>query len=273
MPELFVNPKTCTRCGMCRTVCPVGVIRLSGSNPPRYAGDGVKRCLVCGHCQAVCPTGAITVEDPRLDPATYEPVVAEIKPELLGMYLRMRRSVRSYREVAVDRDTIERVMDIVRYAPSSSNSQAVCWLIVHDTREVRHLTGMAVDWMRAMVASGEPLNAYFNLKGIIRAWDQGDDLVCRMAPHLVVAYAHRDTIAARTDAIIALSHLEIAAPAFGLGTCWAGFFQLAASQWEPLLAALDLPMDHVPIYAMMLGYPQLHYLRPPQRNPVKITWR
>jgi len=258
---------------MCVTACPVGIIRMSGSGQPRYVADGAKRCLVCGHCHAVCPTGAITVADPRLDPVTYERVDAEIEPELLGAYLRMRRSVRSYRETAVDRTIIEQVMDIVRYAPSSSNSQAVRWLIIHDSREVRRLTGLAVDWMRAMVASTEPLNGYFNFKGIIRAWDRGDDLVCRMAPHLVVAYAHKDTLAARTDAIIALSHLEIVAPAFGLGTCWAGFFQLAASQWEPLLAALDLPMDHLPIYAMMLGYPQLHYLRPPQRNPVKITWR
>ena len=229
MPVLSINPQICTRCGMCVTACPVDIIRMSDGGQPRYVAGGAKRCLVCGHCHAVCPAGAITVADPRLDQASYEPLKPEIEPEVLAAYLRMRRSVRSYRETAVDRTIIEQVMDIVRYAPSSSNSQAVRWLIVHDTREVRHLTGLAVDWMRAMVASGEPLNAYFNFKGIIRAWERGDDLVCRMAPHLVVAYAHKDTLAARTDAIIALSHLEIVAPAFGLGTCWAGFFQLAAS--------------------------------------------
>lgn len=273
MPELYVNPQTCTRCGMCVTACPVGVIRIFNDQPPRYAGDGAKRCIVCGHCQAVCPAESITVEDPQLAPADNGPAESRIDPELLGAYLRMRRSVRSYRETPVDRATIERVMDIVRYAPSSSNSQGVRWLIIHDSREVQRLTGMAVDWMRVMVTSGETITTYFNFEGIIRAWDRGDDLICRMAPHLVVAYAHQEAVIARTDAVIALSHLEVAAPAFGLGTCWAGFFQMATSHWEPLRAALDLPTGHLPIYTMMLGYPQLHYMRPPRRNPIQIAWR
>ena len=48
---------------------------------------------------------------------------------------------------------------------------------------------------------------------------------------------------------------------------------MALSRWEPLRTALDLPVDHVSIYAMMLGYPAFHYQRPPRRNPVTITWR
>jgi nitroreductase len=231
----------------------MGIVRGPDGGLPRYAADGATRCLLCGHCQAVCPTGAVTLSEPGLDPAGREPAEYSIEPELLGAYLRMRRSVRSYREEPVDRTTIEQVMDIVRYAPSSSNSQGVRWLIVHNPREVRRLTGLAVDWMRAMVAGGEPITARFNFEGIIRAWDRGDDLVCRMAPHLVVAYAHQDAVVARTDAIIALAHLDVVAPSFGLGTCWAGFFQLAASQWEPLWTALELPARHLPIYAMMLG--------------------
>ena len=65
----------------------------------------------------------------------------------------------------------------------------------------------------------DAINAYFNFEWVIRAWDRGEDPICRKAPHLVVAYAHKDSLAAPTDAIIALSHLEIIAPSLGLGTC------------------------------------------------------
>jgi nitroreductase len=164
-------------------------------------------------------------------------------------------------------------MDLVRYAPSSSNSQSVRWLIIYNSAELRRLTGLAVDWMRSVENSDAPITAYFHFDGMIQAWDRGEDPICRHAPHLVVAYAHKDAIAARTDAIIALSHLDVIAPSLGLGTCWGGFFQMAATQWPPLQEALDLPMDHVSIYAMMLGYPLIPFQRPPKRNPVTVTWR
>jgi nitroreductase/NAD-dependent dihydropyrimidine dehydrogenase PreA subunit len=268
-----VNSQRCTRCGLCATACPLDIIRGSVGETPVYTADGSTRCIICGHCVAVCQTNAIEVEDARLEPTSYEKGDSEIAPERLAAYLRMRRSIRNYRNTPVERTVIDRLMDVVRYAPSSSNSQAVRWLIVYNTLEVRRLAGLAVDWMRTVMVSDAPINAYFNFEWVIRAWDRGEDPICRKAPHLVVAYAHKDSLAAPTDAIIALSHLEIIAPSLGLGTCWGGFFQMALSRWEPLRTALDLPVDHVSIYTMMLGYPAFHYQRPPQRNPVTISWR
>lgn len=273
MSELNVNDRICTRCGLCAKVCPTGSIGLPAGQTPRYVGEGASRCISCGHCEAVCPAGALTLYSRHFAPADYGTVDAEMDPEQLAAYLHMRRSVRNYRDVPVERSTIDRLMDLVRYAPSSSNSQSVRWLIIYNTEELRRLTGLAVDWMRSVADSDAPITAYFDFEEMIRAWDRGEDPVCRHAPHLVVAYAHKDAIAARTDAIIALSHLDVIAPSLGLGTCWGGFFQMAATQWLPLQAALDLPMDHVSIYAMMLGYPQFPCQRPPRRNPVTVTWR
>ena len=65
----------------------------------------------------------------------------------------------------------------------------------------------------------------------------------------------------------------MAAPSFGLGTCWAGFFQFAATFWPPLKEALQLPEDHASFGAMMVGYPKYRYQRLPLRNDAQITWR
>jgi nitroreductase/NAD-dependent dihydropyrimidine dehydrogenase PreA subunit len=273
MPELSVNDQNCTRCGLCASACPMGIIKLPEGELPRYVADGPDRCIICGHCEAVCPSNAIQVDDPRLAPTSFDETSEKMDPAHLGAYLRMRRSIRRYRQEPVERSVIERLMDIVRYAPTGTNSQLVRWLIIHDTQELRRLTALAVDWMRAMVASESPMNGYFNFEGMIRAWEKGNDPICRLAPHLAIAYTHKDTLTARTDAIIALSHLEIAAPSFCLGACWGGFFQFAATSWEPLQAALQLPPDHLPAYAMMFGYPAFPYQRPPRRNPVNILWR
>jgi nitroreductase/NAD-dependent dihydropyrimidine dehydrogenase PreA subunit len=275
MPRLNLVEPRCTLCNLCASDCPAKVIELPDSGLPRYVEGGADRCYLCGHCEAICPTAAISVEDPRLDPRTYPSAAeeAEIAPGKLAAYLRMRRSVRKFRQAPADRGTIAELMDVVRYAPTGINTQSLHWLVVHDTVEVRRLTGLAIDWMRFMAKSDSPMKGVFDFEGMARLWDSGDDPVCRLAPHLVVVHAHKDAFTAPHDAFIALAHLDAAAPAFGLGSCWAGLFNIAAGNWPPLREALALPEEHVPHYAMMLGVPAVKYHRPPKRNALKLSWR
>jgi nitroreductase len=75
------------------------------------------------------------------------------------------------------------------------------------------------------------------------------------------------------DSTICLTTFELIAFSQGIGTCWAGFFQMAASSWPPLQEALHLPEGHVLTAAMMAGYPRLRYQLLPQRQETQITWR
>ena len=252
---MIVNSLSCSHCGLCAETCPWGLIDVPKDGVPHLAKAAAKLCLLCGHCEAVCPTGSLQLEDPRLAPTVSQPHPAVIEAARLGAYLRMRRSIRRYREEPVERSTIEQIMDIVRYAPTGRNRQDVQWLMIHDTREVRRLTALAVDWMRETGNSGNPLAARYNLPGMVKAWEEGRDTICMNAPHLVIAYVNEENPVARTNAVIALTHLDIAAPAFGLGACWGGIFMQAVNNWEPLRTALDLPSGHVPAHCLMLGYP------------------
>ncbi|MBI1919634.1 MAG: nitroreductase family protein [Geobacter sp.] len=273
MPQIFINEQNCTRCGICVSLCPYRIVVLPDGGLPCHVQGASERCIACGHCEAACPSGAIVVNDARLVPMPYASGVAEIEPARLGAYLRMRRSIRRYREEPVERTTIEQLMDIVRFAPTGRNRQDVHWFIIQDTRELRRLTEMAIDWMRESSAAGSSLAARFNVQGMVRAWEEGRDPLCQHAPHLVIACAREDNPVAGTNAVIALAHLDIIAPAFGLGACWGGIFIFAVQGCEPLRAALGLPPEHVPIHCMMLGYPAIHYQRAPKRNPSDIVWR
>jgi nitroreductase/NAD-dependent dihydropyrimidine dehydrogenase PreA subunit len=273
--ELAIHPQSCNRCGLCATVCPSGIITLQGGAPPRFIDGGAAYCIACGHCEAVCPSGCLVLEDLRLAPTDFEPaaVEMEMEPERLAGYLRMRRSIRHYREEPVARDTILRLMDVVRFAPTGHNRQDVRWLMIHDTGELRRLTGLAVDWMRETAASGSPLAKRFHMQARVLAWESGRDSICRLAPHLALAYVHEDNPVAGTDAIIALAHLDIAAQSFGLGACWGGIFLLALNNYPPLREALSLPAEHLPVHVLMLGYPEVRFQRPPKRNRADIAWR
>ena len=99
------------------------------------------------------------------------------------------------------------------------------------------------------------------------------DRICRGAPHVLIAHAPKDERTALAACTIALTYLELATPAFGLGACWAGYFNAAANFWPPMAEALDLPEGHVSFGAMMVGQPQFQYPRVPLRNELKTLWR
>jgi nitroreductase len=143
--------------------------------------------------------------------------------------------------------------------------------VIQDPEEVRRLTGLVVDWMRHEAAADAPLMPPAVFGPLVAAWDRGDDLICRGAPHLIVA--HVPDSSALVDGIIAITWADAVAPAFGVGTCWAGFLMIAAARWEPLREAIALPPGRTPAHALLCGYPRYRPARIPGRKPLTVTWR
>ena len=272
MPLFVVDPALCKRDGVCVAECPTRIIELApGAAVPRVPAEAEEFCRNCGHCVAVCSQGAVTLA--TMAPEQLPPVRTDrlLGPEQVEHFLRARRSVRSYTARPVERELLDKLIDIARFAPSASNRQPVKWLVIEDSAEVRRLAGLVIDWVRA----GLPTQATAtrrNNQRVISLWESGVDMICRGAPHLIVACAPKEYPWAATDSAIALTYLELAAPSFGLGACWGGFFTAAARQWAPLKENLALPADQIVCGAMMVGYPRYRYHRLPLRNEPPITW-
>jgi len=66
---------------------------------------------------------------------------------------------------------------------------------------------------------------------------------------------------------------KLAAPSFGLGTCWAGYFNTAATVWPPMQEALELSEGHAGFGAMMIGHPRYAYHCLPLRDEPEISRR
>ena len=125
--------------------------------------------------------------------------------------------------------------------------------------------------MKTLKGSNHPMSGY--IPSLISAWESGYDPVCRGAPHLAIAHIPEGNPVASVDPLIALTMFDIAAPAFGVGTCWAGFLSWAAAAYGPLQEAFALPAGRKYAYSLMFGYPQYKTYGIPRRNPVKVTWR
>lgn len=272
MAIFHADPARCTRDGICVSECPVGIIELRGPEAPSISPEAEVFCRNCGHCVAVCPRGAATLA--TMAPDQLDAVRPDwlLGPEQVSHFLRARRSIRSFAPRLVGRNVLAQLIDVARCAPSASNRQPVHWLVIHDPAEVRRLAGLVVDWMSAGLMTRPP-SARPNFERFLAQWDTGTDVICRGAPHLIVASASQDNPAWATDCVIALTYLELAATSFGLGTCWGGFFMAAARQWAPLQKALAIPEGHITCGAMMIGYARHKYYRLPLRNAARITWQ
>ena len=272
MSLFTIDEKLCARDGICVTECPAFVIEMKDKESfPTVTEGGEARCINCGHCVAVCPHAAISLARMPVDrcpPIDNDLTLSEAQAE---QFLRSRRSVRTYKKQDVDADNLTRLIEIARYAPTGSNSQLVQWLVVPTREKVIELTGLAVDWMRNAVKEKNPMAEAYQMGGIVRAWDNGIDIISRGAPALVILHGPEAYPIMTIDSAIALSYLDLAAPSLGLGCCWAGFFMIAAGYWPPLAEALQLPEGHKSFGAMMVGYPKFRYQRLPERNEARVT--
>jgi nitroreductase/NAD-dependent dihydropyrimidine dehydrogenase PreA subunit len=272
MTTILVNQDLCTRCGICAIVCPMGIVSPAGENTlPKVPDEKAGACIRCGHCEIHCPSQALLLNCLIDEKGTLPAGAGVISKEDLGPYLKKRRSVRHFTKELVPQETVAGILDVARYAASGGNGQPVGWLVILDPKKVHRLAGLVVDWMRTLENSSHPMSGY--VPGLIAAWDAGMDPVCRGAPHLVVAHIPEGNPIAPVDAIIALTHFDIAAPAFGVGACWAGFFSMAARSYEPLKEALALPPGREYSYSLFFGYPQYKTYGIPRRNPVLVEWR
>jgi nitroreductase/NAD-dependent dihydropyrimidine dehydrogenase PreA subunit len=272
MTNIIVDQERCTRCGICVKVCLSGIIDAVDENHfPQVQETNAPRCMNCGHCEAFCPSQALILD---FSPDEKVPLLAgagTISQEDIGLYLKKRRSVRHFTEKPVPKEIILEILNIARYAASGGNVQPVQWLVVHDPEKVRRIAGITIKWMRGMINTSHPMSGYVPM--LISAWEQGYDVICRGAPHLLFAHIPEGSPIAPVDAIIALTHFDIAAPAFDIGTCWAGFVAAAAISYEPLQKELDLPAGRKSAYAMMFGHPKYKVHGIPRRKPLEVTWQ
>lgn len=263
MTTILIDQEKCIHCGACVSVCPVALFRQeSDDQVPTLIDDAHELCIACGHCVAGCPTAAIALDQTVTDtlPAVHTPDDSDFR--CIADVIRGRRSIRHYEEQPAPREQIEEVMEVVRWAPTARNMRPVKWIVVNNAQKVHYLGELVIEWFRK--------NERF--ESIVGVWDKGYDIIFRGAPGLIVAYAERDSWNPVVDCTIAVTTLELAATARGLGVCWAGFFMYAAQNYPPIVAELGIPDNCRIEGGLMIGRSKETYHRVPERAESPIRW-
>lgn len=274
MQQIKIDNELCRNCGICVSACVYGIIQKDNeTDAPIAIPELLQYCSRCGHCEASCPEAAISVEYPGAGPVPEYIGEISISPVDIGKLMTMRRSVRYFTKESVSTEILEDILNIVRYAPTGMNSQSVHWQIITDPVDIKKLAGLIIDWGRKVVREQPDFPLSPVLSTLIGRWDSGADPICHNAPCLAIAYGPKENPIAFIDSIIALTHLDLAAPVFGLGTCWAGFVQIAADASPEVSAFLGIPEGFKSQYAMLIGHPDEKFHNIPKRDSLKVIWR
>ena len=274
MSLLIIDESKCKQDGFCARECPTAIIRLKEKETyPAVINGGEQSCLRCGHCVAVCPHGALSHSEIPIEECPPIKKNLVINEDQAVQFLRTRRSIRLYKDRPVEKEKIQRLIEIARYAPTGSNSQLIEWLVFTDQAKIREIARLTVEHIRSLIKKDPESYKSTYMPRVVAAYDAGVDAVLRNAPVLIVAYAPKTAGNGMVDLTIALAYLDLVAPNLGLGTCWAGLLQGMLRSWAPLKEALGIPEDYPYHYPMMLGYPQFKYQRLPERKAPKISWQ
>jgi nitroreductase/NAD-dependent dihydropyrimidine dehydrogenase PreA subunit len=274
MAFLTIDETKCKQDGICAAECPRRIItQEDDASFPQVAEADEAYCMVCGHCVAVCPHGALSVTGVNIEDCP------EIERDLVlswdqtGQFLRSRRSIRLFKDKAVDRKTLAQLIEMARYAPTGGNAQNLQWTVIEGRDKLEPLSQETINWMKRIIEAQPDSTAADYFRPVVAAWSTGYDGILRTAQTLIVPSAPKENANGLVDLSIALAYLELAAPPLGVGTCWAGLLRGAMLATPKLVESMGLPEGHTWFYPMMIGYPKFKYYRLPERKAPVIHWK
>jgi nitroreductase/NAD-dependent dihydropyrimidine dehydrogenase PreA subunit len=274
MITIEVDRKTCKGDGRCVEICPVQILRMNeAGGVPEFIPGGEDLCINCGHCFASCPHGSIRLSTMSVDQAARLDYAALPKPEQVELLLKGRRSIRLYKDQPVSKESVEKLLDIARYAPSGINRQPVNWAVIMGKEKVHDLSAAVAKFMDDLIKSKSPMAESLRFDRLVNAWNKGQDLICREAPCVIIAYGLRDDLIAAQSCVISAEYLELAAYGFGFGSCWAGYVSMAINMSDEVRKFVGISSRAQAGAAMMIGYAKYRYPRIPLRNPAQIKWK
>lgn len=274
MISIEVDKKTCKGDGRCVEICPMHILKMNEKDHvPEFIPGGGEMCINCGHCFAFCPPGSIKLSTMSVENSMKLDHSKLPNAEQVELFLKARRSIRTYKDEPVSKESVEKLLDIARYAPSGINRQPVNWAVVMGKERVHGLGDLVSKWMEELVAAKSPMAEALRFDRLAEHWKKGEDRICRDAPCIVVAYGLKDDPMVPQSCTISATYLELAAFGLGLGACWAGYVNMAINMSQDVRKCVGLSSRAMAGAAMMIGYSKYRYSRIPLRDPARIIWK
>ncbi len=265
-----VNKEKCIHCGLCEKDCISGIINLDENKTPYIRKDDEKYCLKCQHCLAICPAGAISVCDKNPQDSNICDDNLPTDEQIMNL-IQHRKSIRSYKQENLDKTTLQKLKNMLKYSPTGCNNHKLHISIIEDIEVMNKFRDYTNETVKKIILSKifSPVTKKFGKYK--QQFEEGKDIIFRGAPHMVVVSVPIGAPCAPVDPIILLSYFELYAQSLGVGTLWCGFAEIALKLIPELCEYLEIPNGYKVGYVMLFGKTDLKYQRSTQPEDYEIS--
>ena len=263
MTKVTIDEGKCIGCELCCKDCISGVLAIRNGKAAVLSDQ----CLKCGHCIAICPQGAVAMDG--LDMNEVKPYTKSnfgIKDDVLLNTLKFRRSIRHFTDRAVEKETLEKIIEAGRFTPTGSNKQNVRYAVV--TGDIPLFEDEGLKSYHSLKRIAAVLSRFVKLRYDVSKFSLVRGFLFHGAPALILAISESDV-----NASLASMSMELMAEAMGLGTLYVGLFTRVANKNKTLRKNLGLSKKEHIVTCLALGYPAVKYLRTVPRNKASVEWR
>lgn len=176
-----------------------------------------------------------------------------------------RRSVRSYTDQPISRETFKRLLELGVAAATGSNGQPWGFVIIQNAAELKALSQTVKKSVLARMDETPYLKQYEGWLG------KEDTCVFNNAPALLIIYGDTASFWHVYDGTLAAANIMLAAHDMGIGTCWIGFAQhfLNTSEFKK---RYNIPEHFELVCPLGMGYEKGTQTPPKRKAPVVFHW-
>lgn len=270
-----VDTNKCIGCGLCVKDCFPKDIEIVDDK----AKINNVTCFKCGHCVAVCPKAAISTDDYNMeDVKEYNKEEFAVDADNLLNFIKFRRTTRQFKSKQVEKDKISKIIEAGRFTQTGSNMQDVSYIVVVEgLQELKALTFKSLKKIgENMLANLTPENMIY--KRYAEMWikmyeeymenPSENDKLFFNAPTVVIVTAN-----SAVNGALASLNMELMTNALGLGTFFSGFFVRAAQGNKEIMDFIGAKEGKQVVTCMVIGYPNVKYMRTVPRKDADICWK
>lgn len=259
---VVIDNEKCLKCGLCVKDCFPDNLSMTE--------DGVLvkgNCMLCGHCVAICPANAVTIEEYPKDIDELKDLKLDINPDEFLNFVKARRSARHFLDRKIDREVLEKIIEVGRYSATSGNSQNVRYYVFQD--KIEELKPMVWEGLINLAkAPGDNPILKMYAPRFIKMYEnkESNDKLFLNAPTLIVI-----TGTNKLDGALAVSKMELMANMLGVGVLYSGFIERAINCNPKLVEKFELD-KRVTCTCLLLGYTDMKYQRTAPRKEAVVSW-
>jgi nitroreductase len=255
--------------------------------------EGAQTCITCGHCIAVCPEDAVLYKTEETEhvlefDSDLNKSSDILSSDQLMTLLRMRRSVRRFKDEPLSNNEISTVLDAMRYAPTAKNLQALHFIVLTDRSVISLLAEKIISFLRMTMRVSDTPGVGWLFRALIKdarllkdrlvkedmnrlfeGMEKGVDELFYDAPALIIAHTRDPLGVGCSETGIAFAQASLMAEVLGLGTCWIGYAQKALKNSGGARKVVGIPSGHNATGVLAIGHPDVKYFRAPSREPVR----